>query len=85
MNGEAHLDPVRDQYGQKSHAHGRHQARRRARARTVPLARLVRCRRLSSGRYLSLAISSADLGSYFRWGVPQAYVKPLGSRRWLFV
>jgi hypothetical protein len=35
----------------------------------------------SSGRYLSLAISSADLGSYFRWGVPQAYVKPLGMRR----
>jgi hypothetical protein len=35
----------------------------------------------SSGRYLSLAISSADLGSYFRWGVPQAYVKPLGARR----
>jgi hypothetical protein len=35
----------------------------------------------SSGRYLSLAISSSDLGSYFRWGVPQAYVKPLGMRR----
>jgi hypothetical protein len=35
----------------------------------------------SSGRYLSLAISSSDLGSYFRWGVPQAYVKPLGLRR----
>src|SRR5262249_25654770 len=32
----------------------------------------------SSGRYLSLSISSSDLGSYFRWGVPQAYVKPLG-------
>ena len=35
----------------------------------------------SSGRYLSLTISSSDLGSYFRWGVPQAYVKPLGMRR----
>jgi hypothetical protein len=35
----------------------------------------------SSGRYLSLSISSAALGSYFRWGVPQAYVKPLGLRR----
>ncbi|HXW26223.1 MAG TPA: hypothetical protein VEK73_15875 [Xanthobacteraceae bacterium] len=35
----------------------------------------------SSGRYLSLAISSSDLGSYFRWGVPQAYVNPLGLRR----
>ena len=35
----------------------------------------------SSGRYLSLSISSADLGSYFRWDVPQAYVKPLGMRR----
>jgi hypothetical protein len=35
----------------------------------------------SSGRYLSLAISSSDKGSYFRWGVPQAYVKPLGMRR----
>jgi len=35
----------------------------------------------SSGRYLSLAISSSDKGSYFRWGVPQAYVKPLGLRR----
>lgn len=35
----------------------------------------------SSGRYLSLSISSSDLGSYFRWGVPQAYVKPLGLRR----
>jgi hypothetical protein len=35
----------------------------------------------SSGRYLSLSISSAALGSYFRWGVPQAYVKPLGMRR----
>ena len=35
----------------------------------------------SSGRYLSLAIASSDLGSYFRWGVPQAYVKPLGLRR----
>ena len=35
----------------------------------------------SSGRYLSLSISSSDLGSYFRWGIPQAYVKPLGMRR----
>ena len=35
----------------------------------------------SSGRYLSLSISSSELGSYFRWGVPQAYVKPLGMRR----
>ena len=35
----------------------------------------------SSGRYLSLSMSSSDLGSYFRWGVPQAYVKPLGERR----
>jgi hypothetical protein len=35
----------------------------------------------SSGRYLSLSIASSDLGSYFRWGVPQAYVKPLGMRR----
>ena len=35
----------------------------------------------SSGRYLSLGISSADLGGYFRWGVPQAYIKPLGERR----
>jgi hypothetical protein len=35
----------------------------------------------SSGRYLSLAIASADPGSYFRWGVPQAYVRPLGLRR----
>jgi hypothetical protein len=38
-------------------------------------------RNRSSGRYLSLSISSADAGSYFRWGISQAYVKPLGLRR----
>jgi hypothetical protein len=35
----------------------------------------------SSGRYIGLNIASSDLGSFFRWGAPQAFLKPAGARR----
>jgi hypothetical protein len=35
----------------------------------------------SSGRYLGLDMSGSNLGGFFRWGEPQAFIKPAGGRR----
>lgn len=33
------------------------------------------------GRYISLSMTSSDLGNYMRWGKPAAFIKPAGTRR----
>ncbi|MGP0093111.1 MAG: hypothetical protein ACLPKB_24700 [Xanthobacteraceae bacterium] len=34
-----------------------------------------------SGRFIGMLLTSSDLGNYMRYGKPQAYIKPSGTRR----